>query len=162
MDVAAEKATELPRLGSASKKLSAQASHTKKAAQTVQVVFPSIEREREARTCADRGAPTSVNFVEKARAGNRAVAAEGIHHSRIRCHGEGAVASRSVSLFEMQKKKKRWTAFCYPQKNIAPMMMTCDRNGAGQYFNQKLLQTHTHAPSKQSRRSDRRCPRRFG
>lgn len=46
MDVAAEKATELPRLGSASKKLSAQASHTKKAAQTVQVV--TRERERRA------------------------------------------------------------------------------------------------------------------
>ena len=42
------------------------------------------------RTCADRGTPASVNFVEEARAGDRAVAAKGIHHARIRRHGESA------------------------------------------------------------------------
>ena len=114
MDVAAEKATELPRLGNASKKLSVQASHTEKSGhKQFRWCFPR-SREIEARTCADRGAPTSVNFVDKARAGNRAVAAEGIHHSRIRCHGEGAVASRSVSLFEMQKDKKTLDGFLLP------------------------------------------------
>ena len=79
MDVAAEKATELPRLGSARMKLSVQASQTEKERSSTSAV--SGQQSRGRRTCADRGAPAAVDFVEEARAGDRAVAAEGIHHA---------------------------------------------------------------------------------
>ncbi len=107
MDVAAEKATELPRLGRARMKLSVHASHTEK-----EVTRQLLDCDREGRggtdgrtdgrTCTDRGVPTSVDFVEEARAGDRAVAAEGIHHARIGRHREGPAR---------KKKKKTWKRF---------------------------------------------------
>jgi hypothetical protein len=89
MDVAAEKATELPRLGKPRMKLNVHASHTDHKTR----LFPDsgyyAGGTRNGRTGTDRRAPPSVDFVQELGPWDRAIAAEGVHHARIRCYGKG-------------------------------------------------------------------------
>lgn len=92
MDVAAEKATELPRLGKPRMKLNEHASHTghsrerqrkkKPSSALFLLCFPSqFGAKVKERTRTNWGTPTSVNFVEKPGTWYCAVPTERIHHA---------------------------------------------------------------------------------
>jgi hypothetical protein len=84
MDVAAEKATELHRLGSPRMKLNVHASHTgMKGKQKVLSASGSLQENRKGRTGTNRGTPSMVNFLQELGAWDRAVAAKGVHHPQI-------------------------------------------------------------------------------
>ena len=89
IDVAAEKATELPKLGRPRMKLSAHTSQTGvKVRERPQSIGKKIVNER---TGTDRRTPPMVHLVQELGAWDRAVAAKGVHHPRIRCYGKNPV-----------------------------------------------------------------------
>ena len=85
IEVAAENATELPILGNPRMKLSVHASHTTpRERKLLAILYASHLGEGGdggGRTGTNRGAPASVDFVEKLRPWDSAVAAKGIHHA---------------------------------------------------------------------------------
>ena len=87
IEVAAENATELPILGNPRMKLRMHASHTtprEERRKLLAILYASHLGEggdRGGRTGTNRGAPASVDFVEKLRPWDSAVAAKGIHHA---------------------------------------------------------------------------------
>jgi len=76
--VAAEKATELPRLGRASRKLSKQASHTTLSVQPDRTIEMAMQR-----TSADRRPTLNVNLTKELMSRNTAVSRKRKHHPRI-------------------------------------------------------------------------------
>ena len=89
MDVAAEKATELPRLGKPRMKLNVHASHTGYEGPLCPENKGHGERVKGGQTGTNRGMPSMVDFVQELGAWDRAVATEGVHHPRIRCYRKG-------------------------------------------------------------------------
>ena len=81
MEVAAEKATELPRLGKPRMKLNVHASHTDQKVR----LFPDsgyyTRGTRNVRTGTDRGMPPLVDFVQELGTREHAITAEGVHHA---------------------------------------------------------------------------------
>ena len=81
MDVAAENATELPRLGKPRIKLNVQANHTdEESRQFPDSDYPSSRRRKE-RTGTNRGAPPLVDLMQELGPRDRAVSAKGVHHA---------------------------------------------------------------------------------
>lgn len=75
-------------------------------------------------TGTDRGTPPTVHFVQELGAWDRTVAAEGVHHSRIRCYRKGP-AKRTAKKQKRETRINMKVARPYPQKSIAPMIITC-------------------------------------
>ena len=98
MDVAAENATELPRLGRPRMKLNVHASQTSMKVNKRSSALPVWESKVtiDERTGSNRGTPSSVDFMQELGAWDRAVATKGIHHPRVRCYGKGA-AQRAMT-----------------------------------------------------------------
>ncbi len=86
MEVAAEKATELPKLGKPRMKLNAHTSQTGyEDKRESSVLVPRFRCEIvKGQTGTNRGAPPMVHFVQELGAWDRTVAAKGVHHPRIR------------------------------------------------------------------------------
>lgn len=81
MDVAAERATLLPKLGSPSRKLSVQASHTVDEQRDVTTMVD--RRSERGCTSSNWRSPPVVYLVEESASRHTSVAREGIHHARI-------------------------------------------------------------------------------
>jgi hypothetical protein len=88
MDVAAEKATELPRLGKPRIKLNVHASHTDHKVRRFPDSGYRVRGEGKRRTGTDRGAPPPVDFMQKLGPWDRTVTAKSVHHARIRRYGK--------------------------------------------------------------------------
>jgi hypothetical protein len=106
MEVAAEKATELPKLGKPRIKLNAHTSQTgMKTNENPQCFcYPRFRYEIvKGQTGTNRGTPPTVHFVKELGAWDCTVAAKGVHHPRIRCYRKGP-AKRTAA---KQKREHR-------------------------------------------------------
>ena len=94
MEVAAENATELPRLGRPRMKLNEHASQTSTKANEKSFSASESGEEKvtmEGRTGSDRGMPSMVDSVQELGAWDRTVTTKSVHHPRIRRYGKGTV-----------------------------------------------------------------------
>ena len=110
MDVAAENATELPRLGRPRMKLKEHASQTitKPNKESSALLIRESKGSIEGRTGANRRTPSTVNFMQELGARDRAVATKSVHHPRIRRYGKSA-DQRSIAKHEREYKAiGRW------------------------------------------------------
>jgi hypothetical protein len=93
IEVAAEKATELPKLGKPRMKLNAHTSQTgmKNNTKTLSCFsYPRFGRETvKGQTGTNRGTPPMVHLVQEPGSWDRTIAAKGVHHPRIRCYRKG-------------------------------------------------------------------------
>jgi hypothetical protein len=136
-DVAAEKATELPKLGRPRMKLNAHTSQTgvkakanAKKERSQRFCCPQFERENvNGRTGANWRTPPRVHFVQELGAWDRTVPAKGVHHPRIRCHRKGPIHGATTRNQHEHRWIRRW-ARPYPQKSIAPMMITYQKSSS--------------------------------
>jgi hypothetical protein len=151
MDVAAENATELPRLGRPRMKLNVHASQTSTKANKKSSALPIRESKdtMEGRTGTNRGMPSAIDIMQELGAWDRAVATKSIHDLQIRRHGKGA-AQRAIAKRERQHKSiGRW-AHPHLQKNIAPITITHQKPSSAppsyQPSQETLLTIRTIAP----------------
>ena len=91
MDVAAEKATELPKLGRPRMKLNAHTSQTiveqtQKNDLSACDIPNAVRGNMKRRTGTDRRTPPMVHFVQEFGAWDRTVAAKCVQHPRVRCY----------------------------------------------------------------------------
>ena len=97
MEVAAEKATLLPRLGSPRQKLRKQASHTG----SFESAYSTFRQCRTGQTCANRRFPSNVDVVEEPVSGDSAISGKGKHLRKVKSaahlDGESDAPSGSYS-----------------------------------------------------------------
>ena len=100
--MAAEKATELPRLGKPNIKLSVHANHTVYEDQSPRTFIRlRLICIKQRLTGTYRRSPSLVDLVEECVARNTTVTSKCVHHTRIGCDGEGSVdngVSKKITL----------------------------------------------------------------
>ena len=122
MEVAAEKATELPKLGKPRMKLNAHTSQTdmKRNENSQCFCYPRFRYEIVKRqTGTNRGTPPMVHFVQELGAWDRTVAAKGVHHPRIRCYGK-CPAKRTAAKQKREYKINMKVSPAVPAKKHRP------------------------------------------